>query len=40
MDIERLYELLEKIPKTGAINIARRLIISQKIYELEKKEQE
>lgn len=36
MTIEQLYEMLEKIPKTGAINIARRRIIMQKIVELEK----
>ena len=36
MTIEQLYEMLEKIPNRGAINIARRKSIMQKIIELEK----
>ena len=36
MTIEQLYEMLEKIPNTGAINIARRRGIMQKIIELER----
>ena len=34
--IGRLYEMLKQIPTTGAINLARRRIIIQKIAELEK----
>lgn len=36
MTITQLYELLETIPKTGAINIARRRSIIQQILKLEK----
>jgi len=38
MTIEQLYEMLEKIPKYGIINIARRNIIMQKIAEIERGE--
>ena len=34
MTIEDLEKILESIPKTGAINIARRRAILKKIYEL------
>lgn len=34
MTIEDLKIILESIPKTGAINIARRRTILKKIYEL------
>lgn len=36
MTIERLYEMLEAIPKVGAINLARRRSIMHQIIELEK----
>ena len=39
MTIEQLYEMLNSIPKTGAINIARRRIIMQQIAKLERGEQ-
>lgn len=39
MTIEELRKKLEKIPKTGAINKARRLAIQKQIYELMLKEQ-
>lgn len=35
MSLDQLYEMLNKIPKTGAINIARRNIIMKKILEME-----
>lgn len=34
MTIEELKKALEKIPKTGAINKARRLAIQKQIYDL------
>lgn len=34
MTIEELKEALERIPKTGVINKARRLQIQQQIFEL------
>lgn len=34
MTIEELKEALDRIPKTGAINRARRLQIQQQIFEL------
>ncbi len=39
MTIEELRKILAKIPKTGAINKARRLAIQKQIYELMLKEQ-
>jgi hypothetical protein len=36
MTIEQLYEMLEKIPKTGAINLVRRRIIMHTISEMTK----
>ena len=39
MTIEQYQEALEKIPKTGAINKARRRAILQKIYELQQAEE-